>query len=253
MMYYFQELSVKEIASACSCSENTVKSRLNYARKNLEKKATALKKKGILMAAFTLSILPMLLRDDFASAAVGDLSNKVFSAIWEVISTGVSDDVSGVAMSASVVGGSAVKGGVAHVFSAKMIVAIVCSVTLGAGTTIGLLFGGGFFSDGKGGSEGISPANIESTHTPGIIPELTDAPEPSSSVESVPELTSYIESTPKLTPEQEKTPKPEKTKKPKPTPKPTEKPKKTSKPSEEPVDWDGNFIDWDDDFTDWDD
>jgi RNA polymerase sigma-70 factor (ECF subfamily) len=36
MMYYFQDICVKDIAADLSCSENTVKSRLLYARKNIE-------------------------------------------------------------------------------------------------------------------------------------------------------------------------------------------------------------------------
>ena len=37
MMFYYDNCAVKEIAQAMSCAEGTVKSRLNYARKNLEK------------------------------------------------------------------------------------------------------------------------------------------------------------------------------------------------------------------------
>ena len=35
MMYYVEEMSVKEIAETLGCSENTVKSRLNYGRRNI--------------------------------------------------------------------------------------------------------------------------------------------------------------------------------------------------------------------------
>mgnify|MGYP000877341210 CR=1 FL=1 len=46
MMYYVEEMSVKEIAQTLNVSENTVKSRLNYGRKNIEAKALELEKKG---------------------------------------------------------------------------------------------------------------------------------------------------------------------------------------------------------------
>ena len=46
MMYYIEEMSVKEIAQTLDVSENTVKSRLNYGRKNIEAKVLELEKKG---------------------------------------------------------------------------------------------------------------------------------------------------------------------------------------------------------------
>lgn len=46
LMYYYNELSIKEIAGALECSENTVKSRLNYARNKIKQEVNALEKKG---------------------------------------------------------------------------------------------------------------------------------------------------------------------------------------------------------------
>ncbi|HCA21756.1 MAG TPA: hypothetical protein DEO87_05210, partial [Lachnospiraceae bacterium] len=46
MMYYIEELSVKEIAEALGCSEGTVKSRLNYGRKNIKLRAEDMQKRG---------------------------------------------------------------------------------------------------------------------------------------------------------------------------------------------------------------
>lgn len=36
IMYYFQEMSIREIADCAGCSENTIKSRLSYARKKIQ-------------------------------------------------------------------------------------------------------------------------------------------------------------------------------------------------------------------------
>ena len=36
ILFYFESRNVKEISEICECSENTVKSRLNYARKNIK-------------------------------------------------------------------------------------------------------------------------------------------------------------------------------------------------------------------------
>ena len=46
LMYYYDELSVGEIAEALECSTNTVKSRLNYARKKIKTDVEELEKKG---------------------------------------------------------------------------------------------------------------------------------------------------------------------------------------------------------------
>ena len=47
ILYYYDEMSVPEIAKAMDCSEGTVKSRLNYARKNLERAVLAEEKRGV--------------------------------------------------------------------------------------------------------------------------------------------------------------------------------------------------------------
>lgn len=46
LMYYYDELSVKEIAETLGCSTGTVKSRLNYARKYIKKEVEKQEKKG---------------------------------------------------------------------------------------------------------------------------------------------------------------------------------------------------------------
>jgi RNA polymerase sigma factor (sigma-70 family) len=46
LMYYSDQLSVKEIAETLNCSENTVKSRLNYGRKKIKEKVLELEEKG---------------------------------------------------------------------------------------------------------------------------------------------------------------------------------------------------------------
>lgn len=45
-LFYLEEMPVKDIAAFMSCSENTVKSRLNLARKNIKAQVLSLEKKG---------------------------------------------------------------------------------------------------------------------------------------------------------------------------------------------------------------
>ena len=46
LMFHIEGYSIKDIATVLGCSENTVKSRLNYGRKNIKAKAEELQKKG---------------------------------------------------------------------------------------------------------------------------------------------------------------------------------------------------------------
>ena len=58
MLFYFEDKSVKEIAEICECSENTVKSRLNYARKKIKEDVLELEKKGTKL--YSVSIIPFI-------------------------------------------------------------------------------------------------------------------------------------------------------------------------------------------------
>lgn len=57
-MFYYQNYSISEIAQAYGCSENTVKSRLNYAKKAMRIEAEKLEDKGIKLRV--VAILPFL-------------------------------------------------------------------------------------------------------------------------------------------------------------------------------------------------
>ena len=58
-MFYYQEMSVKEIAAAMEVSESAVKSRLMYGRNKIEKKVLELEKQGTKL--YSLAPLPFLL------------------------------------------------------------------------------------------------------------------------------------------------------------------------------------------------
>lgn len=245
MMYYFQELPVKEIASNCACNENTVKSRLNYARKNLEKKASELRKKGILTSAFTMAGLAFLLRNDFASAAVGEGINRLFGVIWGVFSGSAATSAAGI--------GTATAVHAAKFLTGKTIAIICCSAVLGGGAVLGVLFAGGFFSNDGGGNDIVPPVTSQEpyiTATPTDTHEASPAPVPESTSTPSPTVTPDETPTPEPTPERTK--KPKKTESPETTPKPTKKPtpRPTPEPDDDPVEWDDD-ADWDDGDTDW--
>ena len=59
VMFYYEERSIREIAASLSCSENTVKSRLNYGRKKVEAAVKALEKQGTKL--YSLAPMPFLI------------------------------------------------------------------------------------------------------------------------------------------------------------------------------------------------
>ena len=82
--------NIREIAATLGCSENTVKSRLNYGRQNLKKKAEELQKKGYkLYSVAPLPLFLYLLRsqagylDKAGSLAAGgkSVAQNVFGAV----------------------------------------------------------------------------------------------------------------------------------------------------------------------------
>lgn len=103
-MYYYQDYSIKEIAQFYGCSENTVKSRLNYAKKAMRTEAEHLENKGIkLRVVAALPFLYMLFageREVFA-CEIPDCT----AAISQVMTSGATSSVSGVTSSASTVTG----------------------------------------------------------------------------------------------------------------------------------------------------
>lgn len=75
LMFHIEGQSISEIAESLGCSENTVKSRLNYGRKNIKGKAEELQKKGYKL--YGMAPVPFLLcllkSEEHALAAQGML------------------------------------------------------------------------------------------------------------------------------------------------------------------------------------
>jgi RNA polymerase sigma factor (sigma-70 family) len=58
ILYYFNEMNIQDIAAQMGCSEGTVKSRLNYARKQIKADTLELEKKGVKL--YSSAVLPLL-------------------------------------------------------------------------------------------------------------------------------------------------------------------------------------------------
>lgn len=89
-MYYFEELSIKEISEILGASEGTIKSRLNYGRKKIEEGVKALEKKGTKL--YGLAPIPFLLflfKGQHAYAA--EVPNTaVLQAVQKDVASGIS-------------------------------------------------------------------------------------------------------------------------------------------------------------------
>lgn len=82
MFRYIRQMKISEIAKECRCSENTVKSRLNYAKKRLSGEREALEQKGIrLYNVAPFAMLTFLLQEDAKAAGVPAEAIGAFDAI----------------------------------------------------------------------------------------------------------------------------------------------------------------------------
>ena len=126
LMFHIEGYSIKDIATVLGCSENTVKSRLNYGRKNIKAKAEELQKKGYKLYSYT----PMALLTYLLMAERGTM-----------LVAGTFDKLAGVG---SVVGAGLIHGGAAGALSAAG-----STVTAGATGATGSAGGTGAAAGGK--------------------------------------------------------------------------------------------------------
>lgn len=100
-MMHYEQMSVKEIAQALDCSENTVKSRLNYGRKKVKAAVEDLEKKGTKLYSlapmpFFLWLLRMAKTENIPVSsfypAVGTAAGVASQAAAEVIGSQVAEE-----------------------------------------------------------------------------------------------------------------------------------------------------------------
>ena len=95
LMYYYDEMSVREIAEVVGVPENTVKSRLNYARKAIKERVLDYEKKGVKL--YGLSPLPFLLYFLGRAAKEGADPTQAAAAAKRVMELGASAAAGGAA------------------------------------------------------------------------------------------------------------------------------------------------------------
>lgn len=135
LYYYYDEMSVKQIAEAMEVSEGTVKSRLNYARKAIKRGAEEYERKGVKL----YSVSPMILLACFLRLDAEATSLSAASAA--AIAESVGGAMSGAAVSAAATGGGA--GTAASAAGAGAKAGAVISKKLVAGVLAGAVAVGG--------------------------------------------------------------------------------------------------------------
>lgn len=150
-MYYYQEMSVKEISQALDITDSAVKSRLLYGRKKIEKQVIALEKKGTkLYTVAPFVFFLWLFRSSKANAAAATANEVVLHAVQAAAggSAATAGSVAGgAATMSSAAGGSAATGAAAGAGTAAATSAgVLLSVKVVAGVAAAaVLFGAGFF------------------------------------------------------------------------------------------------------------
>lgn len=146
LFYYYDEMSVKQIAQAMEVSEGTVKSRLNYARKSIQSGVEEYERKGVKLYSLSpLVLLVLFLRQEAESQllspqAAAALSGKVLAG------AAAAKTAAGTAAAESGAAGGAASAGSAAGAAAKVAAAVKAGLSAKAiaGIVVGaLLLGGG--------------------------------------------------------------------------------------------------------------
>ena len=145
LLYYYDEMSVKEIAQVLGVAEGTVKSRLNYARKAIKAGVENYEQQGIKL--YGLSPLPFLMyllhQDAAAQKMAPNLAQQMLQRVLSNVASSAAPTAGGVGAAASGTGAAAIHGGAATAGTAAATSGGV-SVKLIAGVLAGaLVIGGG--------------------------------------------------------------------------------------------------------------
>ncbi len=160
MAFYYDNMKIDDIAKQFGCSSNTIKSRLNYAKKYLKDSVEAHEKKnGYKLHSVTPFIIVLALRGLFAEtayAAEGAVMNNAYGEICKKV--GMNGSTTAVANGASVVVKNAAKTGLS--LGAKLgIAAAVVAVVAGVGVGVAK-FGGSGSDSGNQGDKQIEDGSI---------------------------------------------------------------------------------------------
>lgn len=235
LMFYMEQMSVKEIAETLNVSENTVKSRLNLGRQKIKEKVVQLEKKGTkLYGLGPVAFFLAMLSAEGKNVAIAYAASGTAATVSGLMAA-TSGAVSGTAALAGTAGAAVgTASGVAG-FAGTAIGGIVVKA-LATIACISVVAVGAVHIAGNANKEPETPIEAESgTQAPEstIVPAPTSTPEPTQtpSLTNTPVLTPTNTPTPTLT----NTPTPTPTNTPIPTPANTPTPTPTNTPIPTPT------------------
>ena len=172
LMFHLEGASIREIAEAMECSENTVKSRLNYGRKGIKKQSEELQRRGYKL--YNMAPLPLLLyllhSEENAFLASGNLVIPPITTILERLR-------SLTATAGGTGAGTAGAGTAGKTFLhsvAGKITMVAAGVAVVGGIGMGVVLG-----QSSPDKDATAPSQqIEVTATPAATVEATATPEP---------------------------------------------------------------------------
>lgn len=223
-MFYIEQLSIKDIAEVMNCSENTVKSRLNYGRKNLKTKVEELRKKGWPLFGVGAVALFLQLTGQEAMAQGLEISALAGAAQGTAAMAGTaaakaSAGAAAAKVTAAAAAGTAAKGGILSSLAGRILLIVGISAA-GVGIGVGAAASQGALPWQNPGSAAVSegsapsdPAGIKTTvktsdnesQNGSSAPVITQAPVETPLITETPQP----EETAVLTPEVTETPTPE--------------------------------------------
>ncbi|WP_294511621.1 sigma-70 family RNA polymerase sigma factor [uncultured Intestinimonas sp.] len=146
LFYYYDEMSVKDIAQTMDVSEGTVKSRLNYARKSIRQGVEAYERKGVKLYSVSPFLLLVFYLRQEASACVLEDTAAAAMAAQAVAQAGAAavEGTGGAAVGTSAAAGVSAAGTATAGLSTKLVAGLVAAVILVGGGAVGIsvLMGG---------------------------------------------------------------------------------------------------------------
>lgn len=165
-MFYYDEMSIREIAEILGCSENTVKSRLSYGRNKIQQEVLALEKKGTKL--YGLAPIPffVFLIRFYNTIPVKPLSASVLASIESAVfgTTVASTVASTVATTTATVATTTSKG-----IALKVTAGIVAGIVAVSGGVIG----GKKLYDNYKSDNATKPSTTITTQVPSTVATTT--------------------------------------------------------------------------------
>lgn len=179
-MFYYEQMSVREISEALGISENTVKSRLAYGRKRIELQVKELEKKGTKL--YSLAPLPfLLLLFKNVDAQAAQLPNPyILQAVQKECSFASGSNAASTVKAGKSAAGSAAKataGTVSKGIGVKVIAGIAAVAVIGGGA-VGIAALNNKEEPRKEAAQTVQEELVE-PETPSVQEELTESETPS--------------------------------------------------------------------------